>query len=112
MLLQQKLTTIVKGMEVYDKAKSKVGTIEELRLGKGAVKTDETDEDTIENALKKIIGDNEFPIELNSELYEAGFLYIERGFLRENAIVFPNQIEDIIEDAIHLNVDEDALIKI
>lgn len=112
MLVQQKLSTIIEGMEVYDKDNAKVGTIEVLRLGKGSAKTSETDANTIEDALKKIIGDNEFPIDLNSQLYEEGFLYIERGFMRKNTIVFPSQIEDIIGDAIHLNVDQETLLKI
>lgn len=112
MLVQQKLSTIIEGMEIYDKEGSRVGTIEVLRLGKGASKTQQTDSETIEDALKRVIGDAELPDTLTSQLYADGFLYIECGFLRDNAIIFPSQIEDIINDAIHLNVKEDTLLKV
>lgn len=112
MLVQQRLSTIIEGMEIYDKDGSRVGTIEVLRLGKGATQTKETDTETIEEALKKIIGDAELPEALNLQLYEEGFLYVERGFLRDNVIISPSQIEDIINDAIHLNVNEDTLLKV
>ncbi len=112
MLVQQKLSTIIEGMEIYDKNNKQVGTIETIRLGKGSSKTSATDVETIEEALKRVIGDAELPETLNSQLYEQGFLYIECGFLRDNAIVFPQQIEDIINDALHLNVDENELLKV
>ena len=112
MLVQQRLSTIIEGMEIYDKNNKQVGTIETIRLGKGSSKTSATDVETIEEALKRVIGDAELPETLNSQLYEQGFLYIECGFLRDNAIVFPQQIEDIINDALHLNVDENELLKV
>ncbi|GAB5494636.1 MAG: hypothetical protein Phog2KO_48510 [Phototrophicaceae bacterium] len=112
MLVQQKLSSVVEGMEIYDRDGAQVGTVKAFRMGEGTVKTTQTDIVTISEALEPIIGNKELPTILYSRLYDEGFVVVARGFLRSDAVIFPSQIDQFGDGALHLNVPEDDLFKL
>lgn len=112
MLAQQKLSSVVKGMEVYDRDGARVGTVKAFRLGEGTIKTSATDIVTIAETLKETIGDKDLPTVMYSRLFDEGFASVDRGFLRGDGIVFPSQIDEINGDTIYLTVNESELFKL
>lgn len=112
MLAQQKLSSVVEGMEVYDSDGARVGTIKACRLGEGTIKTSATDIVTISETLKEVIGNKDLPTIMYSRLFDEGFACVSRGFLRSDGIVFPNQIDEISGDTVYLSVNEEDLYKL
>jgi hypothetical protein len=113
MYTQQKLTQIVEGMEVYDKDAARIGTVKSFHYGEGTAKTSEIDIVTIAERVSDLLGTNKsLPTVLYSRLYDQGFVCVDRGFLRSDAIVFPDQIEDYGEYAVFLNVEANELMKV
>lgn len=103
------LSTIVEGMTICDVDGKQVGTIDTFYLGEDVLGNNGSDKNTIKEAFHNIIGENTLPDNLKLEIYESGFFYIECGFLRDNVIILPHQIEDIDEEDVRLNVRNDEL---
>ncbi len=103
------LSTIVEGMTICDVDGEKVGTIDTFFLGEDVLGSNGSDKNTIKEAIHNIIDENNLPDKLKAEIYESGFFYIECGFLRDNVIILPHQIEDIDEEDVVLNVRNDEL---
>lgn len=112
MLAQQKISSVAEGMEVYDKDGARVGTIKAFRLGEGTIKTSATDIVTISEILTETIGNKDLPTVMYTRLFDEGFASVDRGFLRSDGIVFPNQIDEISGDTVYLSVYEDELFKL
>jgi sporulation protein YlmC with PRC-barrel domain len=113
MFTQQQLNQIVEGMEVYDSDGARLGTVEAVRLGEGTLKASSTDIVTMAEAVTEALGGRkDLPTILYSRLYEEGFIRVNRGLLRRDAIVFPHQIDDVGEESIYLKVEQNELTKI
>lgn len=113
MFTQQELSQVVEGMEVYDGAGNRIGTVESFRPGEGTIKATETDTVTIAETISEALGGHkDLPTVLYSRLYDKGFVRIKRGLFRRDMLIMPDQIADLNEVSLHLSVDEDELIKI
>jgi hypothetical protein len=113
MFTQQQLNQIVEGMEVYDSDGARIGTVEAVRLGEGAVKSSNTDIVTMAEAVTESLGGRkDLPTILYARLYEEGFIRVNRGLLRRDAIIFPHQVDDVGEESIYLKVEHSELTKI
>jgi len=107
------LSEIQEGMGVYDKDGARIGTVETVRLGKGTEKTDVTDIVTIVETLSEAIGGRkDLPVVLYSRAFDEGFVRVNRGLLRRDAIVFPNQIESVGEESLYLLIEASELTKL
>lgn len=106
------LNQIVEGMDVYDSTNVYIGTIEAYRVGEGTIKTSQTDVVTIAERISETIGSNtDLPGVLYKRLYQEGFVYVPRGFLRPNLLIFLSQINNIKDEQVYLNVKQDELLK-
>lgn len=106
MELNHILNQISEGMEVYDSDGARVGVVESVRLGEGKEKADSTDIVTIAEAVSEALnGRKDLLTILYIRLYEEGFIWVNRGLLRRDAIVFPHQIDDIGEESVYLKVE-------
>ena len=113
MFTQQAFNHIVEGMEVYDRDGNLIGTVEDYRVGEGTIKAAETDTITTAEIISDALGGHkDLPTVLYGRLYDKGFVRINRGFLRKDMLILPEQIEHINEVSLHLNVNDSELIKI
>lgn len=109
MPITTELSTVVEGMTICDADGKQVGTIDTFYLGEDILGSFGSDKNTVKEAIHNIIGENNLPDNLKPEIYESGFFYIECGFLRDNVIILPHQIEDIDGEDVLLNVRDDEL---
>lgn len=113
MLTQANLSLVAEGMEVYDWEGTRIGTVKAFRNGEGTIRTTETDIVTMANAISDCLGgQKELPTVLYSRLYDEGFICIDRGFLRKDALAFSGQIENVAGDTVFLNINLDELVKV
>jgi len=113
MLTQPTFSQITEGMDVYDRDGAKIGTVKAFRPGEGTIRTTGTDIVTMANAISECLGgQKELPTVLYSRLYDEGFVCINRGFLRADAVAFTNEVEDVQGDVIVLNVRAEDLLKV
>ena len=111
MVVPVERTTIVAGMRIIDKDGEQIVTIETVHLAQGTevntTKTERFEE------LRQLVGHN---LKISIDIYKDGFLYVERGFFRDNTLVSPQQIDEIIDeikdDSIYLNVTVDELFEV
>jgi hypothetical protein len=113
MFTQQQLNQIVEGMEVYDSDGARIGTVEAVRVGEGTLKSSSTDIVTMSEAVSEALGGRKgLPTILYARLFEEGFIRVNRGLLRRDAIVFPHQVDDVGGESIYLKVEQAELTKI
>jgi sporulation protein YlmC with PRC-barrel domain len=112
-MTEQILSQIVEGMDVYDSDGARVGMVVGVRLGEGDEKTKSVDIVTMADAVNETIGKRcDFPTVLFAKLYMDGFIHVNRGLLRRDAIVFPHQIDDIGEESVYLKIEASEVIKL
>jgi hypothetical protein len=113
MLTQQNLSLVVEGMEVYDWDGALIGIVKTFRPGEGVMGSAATDVDTMVKAVSDTLDvSKELPNILYARLFEEGFVCVRRSLFRKDVIVFPSQIEDIGDYAIHLKVNKNQLTRI
>ena len=110
MPVSTELSTIVEGMTICDANGKHIGTIDTFYLGKGILGDNGSDQDTVEKAIKDIIGESNLLESLIPKIYETGFFYIECGFLKDNVLILPHQIDAIEGEEVCLNIAEDELL--
>ncbi|MGB7339038.1 MAG: hypothetical protein WBC91_09120 [Phototrophicaceae bacterium] len=109
-MLIQELSTIISGMTICDVNGDRIGIVDKFILNKEAVATDESEQQTVEDQLKQLIGEHSISENLNEDVYKIGFLHIECGLFEDNIIVFPHQIDAIDGKEIYLNINKDDLL--
>lgn len=113
MFTQQELSQVVEGMEVYDKDGNQIGTVADFREGEGTMHSHSVDLVTkVDMIADQLGGRRDLPTVLYSRMYEEGFVRIKRGLFRRDVLLFPDQIEGISVDSIHLTVDLNELPRI
>lgn len=112
MFAQQNLNRVVEGMAVYDSNGQQIGTVAAYRNGEGVINSSRVDHDTMIVEMEDALGgQRDFPQIVVTRLYEEGFVRVNRGMLRSDGYVFPQQIAEIQENALYLNVEPDELFK-
>lgn len=118
----QPFENVAEGMEVYDVEGEKVGEVKTIffgdvsdtaiELGGDIADSPALDlgGDTFVDNLADVFGDD-IPRELAERLINEGYLLVEGGLLRSDRFVLPYQVAQVSGDEVHLNVDEDELIK-
>ncbi|MCA9906648.1 MAG: hypothetical protein KC547_22490 [Anaerolineae bacterium] len=108
------------GMHVFDMNGDKIGKVEFVRMSDedpsteypetvtpGAI--DEQNSSFIEEIADVFTDWPQLPEEMRERLLRSGFVRIDRGLLKSDAIATPEQIARVSEDGVHLNVTEDNL---
>ncbi|MCC6613635.1 MAG: hypothetical protein IT320_09165 [Anaerolineae bacterium] len=120
----QNLTTNVhEEMEVFDLNGDKVGTVEFVRLSDELASTDypetatpgaidDQNDSFIEDIAEVFTDWPRLPEEMRERLLRSGFVRIDRGLIKSDVVATPDQIANVTEDAVYLNVAEDALLKL
>jgi hypothetical protein len=107
------INEVSKGMEVFDSTGQRIGSVIASRQGEGTIKTNKTDNSVIVQTIKDVIGDKKsLPAPLYTRLFDEGFVYVARGFLRSNGIIYPEQIASINGNKITLHVGNQSIQKI
>jgi hypothetical protein len=106
------LDAIKIGMPVLQESdKEKIGKVEFVRYGEGLDSVDLPEVDTLVEILADAFSaSNKYPDAVYKKLYAEGFIKVERG-LKSDVFVFPNQIAHVVNGEVHINVNEDDLMK-
>ena len=104
--------TIEKGMPVLQESdKEKIGTVEYVKFGEGEGTVDLPEINTITQALAEVVDPKRnYPEEVYQRLYSEGFLVVDRG-LKSDIYVLSSQVLHVVDGEVHVNVDEDSLLK-
>lgn len=116
-------TNVHDGMDVFDLSGDKIGKVEFVRLSDEIASTeypetatagtvDEQNSSFIEDIADVFTDWPEVPEEMRQRLLRSGFVRIDRGLLKSDAVATPEQIANVTEDSVYLNVAEDGLFKL
>ena len=113
MFTQQTFPHVIEGMEVYNPNGHLIGTVDEFRVGVGAIRAREADTTTIIETVSESLGWHKtLPTIIYAQLYDQGYIRIKRGLFHSDLLILSKQVYDANEISLHLNVDECELIRI
>jgi sporulation protein YlmC with PRC-barrel domain len=124
MVSENRLTDVQQGMEVYDQAGDKVGTVSRVVFGVGDTLTEERvtptgidlsvrEEDSIvDNIAEVFAGESNMPEVVRKRLVNDGFIQIDAGLLHSDRYATPDQVANVGDDRVTLNVAGDELISV
>lgn len=112
------LASIFEGMDVYDQAGNKVGTVDFVYMGSvhgkgtGAASTnrpDLMDTSVMNNLADAISPSDDVPEEVKNRLLYEGFVRVDSSLLGRDRYILPGQIDAVSGDRVVLNVNKDNL---
>jgi hypothetical protein len=114
------LAYIKEGLNVFDAAGEKIGTVAFVRFGEEdandtgyeSVTAPTADEPQYVGAFEALYGEPEFVNELEGYLLRAGYIRIDGGLFTSDRFATPDQIEIVDEERVVLNVVGDELISL
>lgn len=108
------LSSVREGMTVYDARGDEIGTVDAVRMGEPDAVTDQGQPQGDPQSLVRdfLLPHHALPDEAREKLGRTGYLRIDRsGLMSGAAYAEPGDVARVEGDAVHLNKDQDALIK-
>ena len=118
------LTQVREGMDVYDRADRKVGTVKNVYMGNSSAMardqgrapatagpSGDGDDSLLENLAEVFVPQDTLPHAFRERLLKEGYIAIDAaGLFAGDRFATPDQIMTVREDRVDLNVGEDGLI--
>lgn len=108
--------TIREGMDVFDNANEKIGSVESVRFGDDAAASGEnpagTCDDSLIDTLAEAIWPDDMPEAQRAVLLGGGYLVLDAdGIFASDRYIQPEQITRVSADGVYLNVSREGLAK-
>ena len=113
MFTQDRFAQIVEGMNVYDRDGVHIGAVKAFRSGEGTIEAQNAEMLTKVEVISQTIGTSvKLPSQLYDRMFAEGFVCVNRGLLRSDGVIFPEQIDEVVDNTIYLKVGRDELASI
>ena len=117
------LSEVKEGMQVYDNAGDKIGTVSFVQMGAEDPNTPEIEAVTVEthdyltNDLLEdfaaVLGDNtDIPDEIKARMLRSGFIRIDTGLLQADCVAMHSQVEHVADDRVMLSIRGNELMRV